>query len=174
MTLFRPVGLTLLEVVVILALLSVLAISALPAFYAYRYRAHVSAALEKATVLVKLVEDNAKKNRAFDAGLNPAWKRSAGFDYQVDAKTGQITLTAVAYYSTPTDAVGKTIILQPFCQQKISEGVFMTLSRQTPCISSIQWQEAVYKAVDTVEGSTLLHGVQGTMPSRYVPAFTLP
>ena len=43
MTLFRPVGLTLLEVVVILALLSVLAISALPAFYAYRYRAHVSA-----------------------------------------------------------------------------------------------------------------------------------
>ena len=59
-------------------------------------------------------------------------------------------------------------------QQKISEGVFMTLSRQTPCISGIQWQEAVYKSGYTLRRFLLLKWVSRTVPPRLLPFFPPP
>ena len=104
-------GFTLIELMIVVAIIGILAAVALPAYQDYTVRARVSEGLALASAAKTAVAENAASATAFDAGWNAPAATDNVASIAVDNATGAITVT---YTAAAGGAAGaNTIIFTP-------------------------------------------------------------
>ena len=165
-------GFTLIELMIVVAIIGILAAIALPAYQDYTVRSKVSELIIGASSPKSLISEAFQSDGL--AGVSAAATEYNGRSaaekitkyisaIAIDTATGAITVTSgtTAQAGLPTDAAGKTIILTPNVQKAlIVSGV----------TGAIDW--ACQSVTKTTSGTRGLVNVSttGTMPAKYVPS----
>ena len=122
-------GFTLIELMIVVAIIGILAAIALPAYQDYVVRSRVSEALTAADALKTAVAENAANGKSYDSGVQAivASENMAADAAPVNAGTGVITVTTTA------KAGAGTVIFTP------TDGVAAMPAVGTPPQNAIQW-----------------------------------
>ena len=164
-------GFTLIELMIVVAIIGILAAIALPAYQDYTVRSKMSELLIGASSPKSLVSEAFQSDGL--AGVSAAATeyngRSAGEKQSkyiasivIDAANGAITVTSAstAQAGLPTDAAGKTLVLTPNVQKAVlASGV----------TGAIDWACASVTAT-TAGTRGLASAAAGTLPAKYAPS----
>jgi type IV pilus assembly protein PilA len=155
-------GFTLIELMIVVAIIGILAAVALPAYQDYTVRAKVTEGLSLASSAKTSVAENAASGAPFASGwVAPAATQNVA-GLTIDQTTGAITIT----YQAAIDG-GKTLVLSPL-DGSTSAGVALagTATASTiPSAGSISW---VCKSANSA--NTNVAAVAGTINPKFVPA----
>ena len=155
-------GFTLIELMIVVAIIGILAAVALPAYQDYTVRAKVTEGLSLAGAAKTAVSENAANGAPFASGwTSPAATKNVS-DVAIDAATGRITITYTGAVSS-----GKTLILNPV-DGSTAAGVALsgsTTSSAVPTAGSVTW---ICASVGSTSANTNI--AKGTLEDKYVPA----
>ena len=150
-------GFTLIELMIVVAIIGILAAVALPAYQDYTVRAKVTEGLSLASSAKTAIAENAANGVAYASGWTAPVATKNVSAMTIDEAAGFITITYTA-------AAGNgTLILTPLNGAAVFAGG--TASATTvPTAGSITW---VCKAAAT---TSTLAGTEGTILAKYTPA----
>lgn len=156
-------GFTLIELMIVVAIIGILAAVALPAYQDYTVRAKVTEGLALASGAKTAVAENAANGKPFASGwVQPGATKSVK-SVEIAEGTGAITIT----FDDSIDGGGKTVVLTPL-DGALADGAALagTADGSTiPSAGSVTW--ACASAEKPVANAAI---VAGTLNAKYVPA----
>ena len=154
-------GFTLIELMIVVAIIGILAAVALPAYQDYTVRAKVTEGLSLAGSAKTAVAENAANAAPFDNGWSAPSATKNVASVAITQSTGAITITYVSAISS-----GGTLILTPVDGATTSGSALSGTSTAStiPTSGSIGW---VCKSVGSTVNS---NAAAGTILDKYVPA----
>lgn len=160
-------GFTLIELMIVVAIIGILAAVAIPAYQDYTVRAKMSELITTGGAAKSAISEGYQTNgmvgvkSAADSldNAGPVSKYLQSIDV---TDVGEITLTTSSDKSLATDAQGKTIVLTPYVGGAI-------LDANTTTQGSVEWA-----CTTTTNAQATARGVSsatlGTLPAKYAPS----
>ncbi|PTV48962.1 pilin [Acinetobacter pittii] len=156
-------GFTLIELMIVVAIIGILAAVALPAYQDYTKRAKVTEGLSLAGSAKTAVAENAANAAQYDKGWTSPTATANVKSVAIANATGVITIT----YDTPvSDSAANTLVLEPYTTDGAGKagGLSDSTKAYTPPEAQIQW--ACLAAGATAKAGT----TPGTLPSKLAPS----
>lgn len=160
-------GFTLIELMIVVAIIGILAAVALPAYQDYTKRAKVTEGLSLAGSAKTAIAENAANAVKYSSGWTSPAATVNVKSVAIEDTTGAITIT----YDTPVAAATKnTLVMVPYTMAAGANGGAATATAlpdstaaYTPPADAIQWQCAA-------AGATMKVGTAGTLEAKLAPS----
>lgn len=154
-------GFTLIELMIVVAIIGILAAVALPAYQDYTVRAKVTEGLSLASSAKTAIAENAANGAAFDSGWTPPDATKNVASVVITPSNGAIVIT----YASTIDS-GANLILSPVDGSPTSGTALAGTSTGStiPSAGNISWN---CKSAGSTSGFV---GTSGSIQAKYVPA----